>query len=99
MNAEFYMVIGKPKPLEKRYTMAVNDTVVGRIGTLIELRKKNIRYFEKMLRNNNLAEITRRQIEKELESEKSCLLDAMDLDSVLELIDNEFKEIKEQYCK
>jgi len=79
--------------------MSINDTVIGRVGTIIDLRKKNIRYFERMLKDKNLADVTRRHIESELKSEKDCLLDAMNLDTVIDLIENEFDEIAKEYCR
>ena len=47
----------------------VNDTVIGRIGTIIDMRKSNIKRYRKMLKNKNLDECTKKHIERELKSE------------------------------
>ncbi len=77
----------------------VNNTVIGRIGTIIEVRKENITELRRMLENNNLDECTRKQIERELDSEQDCLMDAMDIDSRIGIIKSEFECIKKEYCR
>lgn len=64
----------------------VNDTVIGRIGTIIDMRKSNIKRYRKMLKNKNLDECTKKHIERELKSEQDCLIDAMNLDSVMSIV-------------
>lgn len=77
----------------------VNDTVIGRIGTIIDMRKSNIKRYRKMLKNKNLDKCTKMHIERELKSEQDCLIDAMNLDSIMSIIKTEFEEIKKEYCQ
>lgn len=76
----------------------VNDTVIGRIGTIIDMRKDNIKRYRKMLKNKNLNECIKMHIERELKSEQDCLIDAMNLDNLMDIIRKEFEEIKKEYC-
>ena len=76
----------------------VNDTVIGRIGTIIDMRKSNIKRYRKMLKNKNLDECTKMHIERELKSEQDCLINAMNLDNLMSVIKTEFEEIKKEYC-
>lgn len=77
----------------------VNDTVIGRIGTIIDMRKSNIKRYRKMLKNKNLDECTKNHIERELKSEQDCLVDAMNLDNLMSVIRMEFDDIKKEYCQ
>lgn len=76
----------------------VNDTVIGRIGTIIDVRKSNIKRYRKMLKNKNLDECARMHIERELKSEQDCLIDAMNLENLMSVIRTEFEDIKKEYC-
>lgn len=77
----------------------MNDTVIGRIGTIIDTRKDNIKRYRKILKNKNLDECTKNCIERELKSEQDCLIDAMDLDGLMSIIKTEFDDIKKEYCE
>ena len=77
----------------------VNDTVIGRVGTIIEMRKRNIRRCRQMLNNKNLDECAKNHIQRELKTEQNCLIDAMNLDNLMAAIEAEFDEIKKEYCQ
>ena len=76
----------------------VNDTVIGRIGTIIDLRKNNISKYRRMLCNSNLDEYTKDNIERALKAEQNSLVNAMELENYMGFVSADFEKIKKEYC-
>lgn len=77
----------------------IQDTIVGRIGMIIDVRKSNIKRYRNRLKKEKLDTYTRKTIESELKSEQKCLSEAMDLlDTYMGNIKKEFAKIKKEYC-
>lgn len=73
-------------------------TILGRYNYLIELRKKKIRHYERILKgkdkryNYNLE-----SVKKELESEKTCLSDLLTNELYQEMLKKERMETVKKY--